>query len=76
VRVLLDGSVYFLNVPKYAPYFKAVTSDPYSAYVIPVTSDENFKQSIMQKLKGVKYRTFVVDGYLVYQPMHAVKKSV
>lgn len=61
---------------KYTPYFNAVESDPYASYAIPANSDGRLKQIIEQKFKAIKYRTFVVDDYLIYQPFGPVKKSV
>ena len=58
---------------RYAAYYPLVKADPHTAYVF--TFDLFQKTSLVQKahLSSSDFRRFVFDGYVVYQPIYAVK---
>ncbi len=54
---------------RYEPYYSTVSHDSNSSYMFPLGL--GFEPQIEKRLKqqGRRYRTFTVDGYIVYQPI-------
>jgi 4-amino-4-deoxy-L-arabinose transferase-like glycosyltransferase len=53
---------------RYLPYMAIVHADKYAAYVFPVGSPPARQFAILTRHTQSKYRHFVFNGYVVYQP--------
>jgi len=54
---------------RYSPYYTIVTADAKAPYVFPLGSDFALAAARNPGLSSGHYRQFVLDGYVVYQPI-------
>ncbi len=53
---------------RYGPFGKAVEADPLASYVFPVTTPQAKMGQQYLTAKGIKYKSYTYNGYVVYQP--------
>jgi hypothetical protein len=53
---------------RYLPYMAIVHADKYAAYVFPIGSPPARRFAVLTRHSQNRYRHFVFDGYVVYQP--------
>lgn len=58
----------FTGQNRYLPYMNIVRSDKYSAYVFPIGSPPATQFALITRPSQNRYKHFVFDGYVVYQP--------
>jgi hypothetical protein len=69
---LICGSVddaLLLHYNRYLPYSAAVKADPNAAYVFPNGASQIPSIAKKAALSAGHYRRFVLDGYVIYQPL-------
>ncbi len=55
---------------RYLPYVALVKADPYAAYVFPLGASQIPSLATKVAHSAGHYLRFVLDGYVIYQPLH------
>src|SRR5438874_1517474 len=69
---IICGSVDDALLPhynRYLPYISIVKSDPNSAYVFPLGASQTLPLAKKMALSAKHYQNFVLDGYIIYEPL-------